>query len=158
VAKEVFDAGLKGANQIALQREDVLVSAADLLTVPHGEITEHGLRLNIDVGIQYLESWLRGSGCVPIYDLMEDAATAEISRAQVWQWVTHEAKMIDGRRVTPDLVRRTISEELARIQQVVGPHRYNSGKFDLAGTLFERMMTSPEFIDFMPLMAYDYLS
>jgi malate synthase len=157
VAKEIFDAHMKGANQIDIRREEVQVSAGDLLKVPPGEITERGLRVNIDVGIQYLESWLRGSGCVPIYNLMEDAATAEISRAQVWQWVNHQARMSDGTAITPDLVRRTISEELDKLRQRLGEARFNSGKFDLAGRLFGQMMTSSEFADFMPLMAYDYL-
>ncbi|MGH9440146.1 MAG: malate synthase A, partial [Terriglobia bacterium] len=149
IAKEIFDAGMKGRNQIDVKREDVQVSPEDLLKVPPGEITEHGLRVNIDVGIQYLESWLRGLGCVPIYNLMEDAATAEISRAQVWQWVNHRAKMNDGTPITPDLVRRTISEELDKMRDRLGPAQFGSGKFDLAGRLFEQMMTSSEFADFM---------
>ncbi|MDQ6663277.1 MAG: malate synthase A, partial [Acidobacteriota bacterium] len=99
VAKEVFDAGMPGPNQLSVKREDVRVTAKDLLQAPEGEITEQGLRLNVDVGIQYLEAWLRGSGAVPIYNLMEDAATAEISRAQVWQWGRHGAKLQDGRAV-----------------------------------------------------------
>lgn len=157
VAKEVFDDYMKGPNQIGLKREDVEVKPEDLLKVPVGEITDHGLRVNIDVGIQYLESWLRGSGCVPIYYLMEDAATAEISRAQVWQWVNHQAKMNDGTPISPELVRRVISEELHKLRERLGAPRYESGKFDLAGRLFEEMMVSSEFADFMPLMAYDYL-
>lgn len=157
VAKDIFDANMKRPNQIDIKREDVEISPADLLKVPPGEITAHGLRVNIDVGIQYLESWLRGSGCVPIYNLMEDAATAEISRAQVWQWVNHQAQMSDGTRITPDLVRQTISDELAKLRERFGPTRFDSGKFDLAGRLFEQMMTSSEFTDFMPLMAYDCL-
>jgi malate synthase len=157
VAKDIFDANMKRPNQIDIKRDDVKIAPDDLLKVPSGEITEYGLRVNIDVGIQYLESWLRGSGCVPIYNLMEDAATAEISRAQVWQWVNHQAKMSDGTPITPDLVRQTISEELGKLQKSLGPTRFDSGKFDLAGRLFEQMMTSPEFVDFMPLMAYDHL-
>lgn len=157
VAKDIFDAHMKGLNQIDIRREDVQVGPDDLLKVPPGEITERGLRVNIDVGIQYLESWLRGSGCVPIYNLMEDAATAEISRAQVWQWVNHETKMSNGTPITPDLVRRTMSEELEKLRDRLGPTRFDSGKFDLAGRLFEQMMTSSEFADFMPLMAYGYL-
>jgi malate synthase len=157
VAKDIFDAHMKGPSQIDIKREDVEVGTDDLLRVPAGEITEHGLRLNIDVGIQYLESWLRGSGCVPIYNLMEDAATAEISRAQVWQWVNHKAKMSDETSITPDLVRRTISEELEKLRNRLGSARFEAGKFDLAGRLFEQMMTSSIFADFMPLMAYDCL-
>src|SRR5690349_20157202 len=107
IAKEIFDKHMKEPNQINRRRQAVQVEAKDLLTVPEGSITELGLRWNIDVGLQYLESWLRGSGCVPIYNLMEDAATAEISRAQVWQWLRHEAK-IDGRRLTREWVREVI--------------------------------------------------
>src|SRR3989442_291141 len=94
----------------AVARDDVRVTAADLLTVPDGEITETGLRTNVDIGIQYLESWLRGVGCVPIYNLMEDAATAEISRSQVWQWVHHGARLADGRVVTEGLGRQLMAE------------------------------------------------
>src|SRR5213080_3560106 len=99
VAAQVFDASMPGPNQLHVARDDVRVTASDLLAVPEGEITEAGLRTNVDVGIQYLESWLRGSGCVPIYNLMEDAATAEISRSQVWQWMRHGARLADGRQV-----------------------------------------------------------
>lgn len=158
VAMEIFNAHMKGRNQIDKKSEEVQVSASDLLRAPQGEITEHGLRVNIDVGIQYLESWLNGSGCVPIYNLMEDAATAEISRAQVWQWVNHQAKFNDGTAISVNLVKRIISEELKKLRDRLGPARFDSGKFALAGRLFEQMMTSPEFADFMPLMAYDYLS
>src|SRR5436309_3667325 len=117
VAKEVFDAHMPQANQIAVKREDVKIGQRDLLKVPPGEITEQGLRLNVDVGIQYLESWLRGNGAVPIYNLMEDAATAEISRAQVWQWLRHGARLSDGRNVSRELVTQTIAEELAQLKE-----------------------------------------
>src|SRR5208337_3449119 len=100
IAKQVFDQYMKESSQIGRRREDVQVSAKDLLAVTEGKITEEGLRWNIDVGLQYLEAWLRGSGCVPIYNLMEDAATAEICRSQVWQWVKHGARMTDGKIVT----------------------------------------------------------
>src|SRR5262249_14966858 len=104
IAKEIFDTHMKAPNQISRSREDVQATAEDLLTVPEGPKTVDALRWNIDVGLQYLESWLRGSGCVPINNLMEDAATAEISRAQVWQWVHHRATLSDGQQVTPELV------------------------------------------------------
>ena len=133
------------------------VTAADLLAVPGGDITIHGLRTNIDVGIQYLESWLRGTGCVPIYNLMEDAATAEISRTQVWQWVTHGAKLADGRRVTTELVRHTMAVELGKLREQMGPLRFDSGKFDLASQLFDRMMTGTDFPEFLTTVAYDYI-
>ena len=129
VAKEIFDRYMPQPNQISVKREDVKVAQPDLLKVPAGEITEQGLRLNVDVGIQYLESWLRGNGCVPIYNLMEDAATAEISRAQVWQWLRHGARLSDGRSATRQLVTQTITGELAGQKERLGAARFDSGKF-----------------------------
>ena len=152
VAKEIFDEYMKTPNQIAVKREEVHVTAQDLLEVPTGTITEAGLRWNIDVGLQYLEAWLRGIGCVPIYNLMEDAATAEICRAQVWQWVKHGAKLDDGRPVTPELVRRLTDEVLEKLKA-----KAPGGRFADAGRLFEQMMTSAEFPEFLTLVAYDYL-
>src|SRR5213083_666399 len=133
VASGAF-ASLAASHQLAVLRDDVQVSPRDLLTVPDGEITEAGLRTNIDVGIQYLESWLRGAGCVPIYNLMEDAATAEISRSQVWQWLRHGAHLSDGRAVTQDLVESIITEEMER-------KNLTGGKFELAASLFHQLMT-----------------
>src|SRR6266852_3434215 len=141
VAKEIFDTHMPQANQIAVKHEDVKIGPRDLLQVPPGEISEQGLRLNVDVGIQYLESWLRGNGAVPIYNLMEDAATAEISRAQVWQWLRHGAKLEDGRPVSRELVTQTIAEELAKQKERFGAARFDSGKFVAASKLFEQMMT-----------------
>jgi malate synthase len=157
VAKEVFDTHMPQANQIAAKRTDVKIGQHDLLKVPAGEITEQGLRLNVDVGIQYLESWLRGNGAVPIYNLMEDAATAEISRAQVWQWLRHGARLSDGRNVTRELVTHTIAEELAKLREHIGAARFDSGKFDDAAKLFEQMITGGEFPEFMTLGAYGHL-
>lgn len=157
IAKEVFDEHMKTPNQINVTREDVHVTAADLLKVSKGEITEKGLRLNIDVGIQYMESWLRGSGCVPIYNLMEDAATAEISRTQVWQWLHHGAELNDGRKVTLELVRSTIASVLEQLRSQLGPERYDVGKFPLASKLFEEMAVSDQLGDFLTLAAYKYL-
>ena len=102
IAREVFTEHMTGPNQLGVLREDVQVGSSDLLRVPEGTRTEHGLRWNIRVGVQYLESWLRGTGCVPLYDLMEDAATAEISRTQIWQWLRHGASLDHGGSVTPD--------------------------------------------------------
>jgi malate synthase len=154
VAREVFDRGMAGANQIARKREDVAVTQKDLLAIPSGEITEHGLRWNIDVGLQYLAAWLGGNGCVPIYNLMEDAATCEICRAQVWQWARHGAKLDDGRTVTAELVRKTIAEETARAKEKAsGPEE----KFDTAGVLLENMMVGGEFPEFLTLVAYELL-
>ncbi len=148
VAKEIFDAHMKEANQIGCRREDVRVTAKDLLAVPEGKITEEGLRWNIDVGLQYLESWLRGSGCVPIYNLMEDAATAEICRAQVWQWVRHRAALSDGRPVTQEMVRQAIAEQKDKLK---------GGRMAEAAEIYQHMMTSPDFADFLTLVAYDYI-
>jgi malate synthase len=157
VAKAVFDEYMPQPNQIDRKREDVHVTQADLLAVPKGTITEGGLRMNVDVGIQYLEAWLRGNGAVPIYNLMEDAATAEISRAQVWQWARHGAKLDDGRTVTPELVKQTIAEELAKMRERMGAERFAKGKFEIASGIFEKMMLSGDFNEFLTLPAYQYL-
>jgi len=120
------------------------------LVAPMGTITEAGVRRNVDIGIQYLEAWLRGIGCVPIYNLMEDAATAEISRAQVWQWVKHGSKLDDGRTVTTEMVREITADQLAKFKAQSG-----GGKFDEAGKIFEQMMTGSEFTEFLTLAAYN---
>jgi malate synthase len=114
-----------------------------------GNITEQGLRMNVDVGIQYLEAWLAGNGCVPIYNLMEDAATAEISRSQVWQWVRHGVKMNDGRTVTMEVVKEAIADELARKPGLPTKR--------LASKLFEDMMTRQDFQEFLTTAAYEYI-
>jgi len=157
VVKQVFDDNMPGPNQIERKREDVRITAADLLSVPEGTITEEGLRLNIDVGIQYLESWLRGSGCVPIYNLMEDAATAEISRTQVWQWLHHSASLKDGRPVTLALIREVTEAALRHIRSLIGPERYDAGKFPLAARIFEQMITSHTLPEFLTLAAYPHI-
>jgi malate synthase len=148
VAKEIFDAHMKTPNQIE-RRPGARITAEDLLKVPEGTITESGLRWNIDVGIQYLEAWLRGNGCVPIYNLMEDAATAEICRAQVWQWVRHNAKMSDGRAVTAELVKKTIASVADGLRGKLG-----GPELARAARLYEEMMTSAEFPEFLTLVAY----
>ena len=157
VAKQVFDEYMPRPNQIDKKREDVHVTAKDLLAIPEGTITEAGLRLNVDVGIQYLEAWLRGNGAVPIYNLMEDAATAEISRAQVWQWAKHGAKLEDGRPVTAGLVKGIITDELAKMRARTGAERFDKGKFAVASEIFEKMMLSGDFSEFLTLPAYEYL-
>ena len=157
VAKEIFDEHMKTPNQLYGMREDVKVTAADLLKVPDGQITEQGLRMNVDVGIQYLESWLRGSGCVPIYNLMEDAATAEISRTQVWQWMHHGAQLSNGQKITAPMIRDTIKSVIEQIQANVGDVGYNKSKFPQAAQLFEQMMINPECKEFLTLEAYRYL-
>jgi malate synthase len=150
VAKAVFDEHMATPNQIFVKREDVHVTAADLLKVHDGQITEQGLRLNVDVAIQYMESWLRGNGCVPIYNLMEDAATAEISRAQVWQWRHHGAKLNDGREITAEMVRGIASSLLQR-------PGWKGGKFPQAAELFEQLSLSSELKEFLTLEAYRHL-
>jgi malate synthase len=158
LAREIFDRLMPQPNQIGRLREDVSVSQSDLLRVPEGTITEQGLRHNINVGIQYLEAWLGGNGCVPIYNLMEDAATSEISRTQVWQWVRHPAGVLDdGRRITADLVRALIPEELTHIEELLGRERYAGGHFELASQLFERLATASELAEFLTLVAYEVL-
>ena len=155
---DVFAKKKQGPNQLGVMREDVQVTAADLLQVPSGTITEAGLRNNVSVSLQYLEAWLRGTGCVPIYHLMEDAATAEIARSQIWQWIHHPKGVLeDGRKVTVELFQQILKEELQHIRTELGESLYDPGKFALAGELLERVTTSEEFIDFLTLMAYDYI-
>lgn len=145
------------ANQIERSRDDVEIAAKDLLTVPTGNITLSGLRTNINVGMLYLESWLKGLGCVPLYNLMEDAATAEISRAQVWQWVKHAAKLDDGQPITKDLVKQILADELEKIKTSVGEENFSAGKYSLAGEIFQKIATNDEFVDFLTLPAYEFI-
>jgi len=141
-------------NQFDKQRPDVNVKASELLDFkPETPITEHGLRMNINVGIHYLGAWLAGNGCVPIHNLMEDAATAEISRSQVWQWIrSPKGKLEDGRKVTAELVRALIPEELAKVKQVVGGE---TPTYDRAAQIFEQMSTSEDFAEFLTLPLYE---
>jgi malate synthase len=158
VALEEFDKVMPGPNQIYKKREDVHVTAADLLAVPEGTITEAGLRTNINVSLQYMESWFRGSGCVPINNLMEDAATVEISRSQIWQWIRHpRGILVDGRKVTVELFRQMMAEELGKIKEMVGEQEYASRKFAEAAQLLDKIITSEEFVEFLTLPAYGYL-
>jgi malate synthase len=155
LAKEVFDKEMPGPHQIARQRQDVHATAADLLKVPDGTITEAGLRQNVTVGIGYLEAWLRGTGCVPLYNLMEDAATAEISRAQVWQWIRHGAKLQDGRLVDRALCHKVLEEELQKLRKSVGDEAYAKSRFADAVAIFRDMIDAPKFVEFLTLPAYD---
>jgi malate synthase len=141
-------------HQIDKQRPDVSVTAADLLDFqPETPITENGLRMNINVGMHYLGSWLAGNGCVPIHDLMEDAATAEISRSQVWQWIrSPKGKLEDGRKVTAELVRALIPEELAKVKAAVGG---DTRSYDRAAQIFEQMSTQEAFAEFLTLPLYE---
>ncbi|HEY4749109.1 MAG TPA: malate synthase A [Steroidobacteraceae bacterium] len=158
IANEAFDSVMKGPNQLQVLRADVNVSASDLLTVPDGAITEEGLRGCIRVGVQYLESWLRGNGCVPLYHLMEDAATAEICRAQLWQWLRHGARTSDGVAVSVERFDRLLTEELGRIHEEVGSSRLTGGVFPTAARLFAQMTKSETFDEFLTLPAYELLS
>jgi malate synthase len=158
IARAIFDAHMPGPHQIDRLRDDVRVTARDLLTVPSGPITEKGLRHNIDVGIQYMAAWLTGNGCVPIYHLMEDAATAEISRSQLWQWVRHpHAVLDDGREVTGELVRRFFAEEMEKLRTRLGDHAFRAGRFDEAGALIERIVLDETFTEFMTTAGYERL-
>jgi malate synthase len=157
LAREVFEAKLGSKpNQLEVMREDVNVTRDDMLRVPNGQVTLNGVKTNISVGLQYLESWLGGKGCVPINNLMEDAATAEICRAQLWQWIRNGVSLSEGGKVTLELVKPLIAEEVARLSKLVkgekGPERVA-----LAGSLFEKMVSAPQFPEFLTLPAYEEL-
>ncbi|MBI1898800.1 MAG: malate synthase A [Acidobacteria bacterium] len=149
IAMDIFNEHMPTPNQIHVKREDVRVTREDLLRPHAGDITEEGLKMNIDIGIQYMEAWLNGNGCVPIYNLMEDAATAEISRSQVWQWVKHGLKMNDGRAITPELVNQTIDRELRE-----KPGTPNKA---VAAQLFREMILKGEFPEFLTSVAYEHI-
>jgi malate synthase len=157
IAKEIFDQQMPGANQIARKRQDVHVNAADLLKVPEGTITEAGLRQNLNVGVGYLEAWLRGMGCVPLYHLMEDAATAEISRAQIWQWIRHQAKLADGRVIDRALCRKLLDEELRKLASLAGPDAYAKGRYKDAAKIFDDLIEARRFPEFLTIPAYERL-
>ncbi len=158
VAKAVFDEHMPGPNQYERQRPDVHVSAQDLLAFqPESPITEAGMRNNISVGIQYLGAWLAGNGCVPVFNLMEDAATAEISRSQIWQWIRSPKGVLDdGRKVTPELFRKLLAEELPKVRAYLGEAAYAAGKYEEAAKLFERI-TLGEYVEFLTLPAYELI-
>ena len=155
VAMAIFDRLMPTPNQLHRLRDDVAVSASDLLSIPQGDITEAGLRSNVSVALQYMASWLSGNGCVPINNLMEDAATAEISRAQIWQWIHHPAgRLADGRRVTAELFSALLAEEQARLRVSLGDPVYAAGHFDHAARILAEITTAPEFASFLTLAAY----
>jgi malate synthase len=155
IAMEVFDRLMPQPNQIAKQLPDYSPTAADLLQVPDGQITEAGLKQNVAVGLGYLEAWLRGIGCVPLFNLMEDAATAEISRAQLWQWVHNKAKLSDGREVDVSLVEATIAGELSAQRGKVDTARYAA--YEKAADLMRELVRAPRFTEFLTLPAYEYV-
>jgi malate synthase len=157
IAMAEFNAHMPQPNQLDQLRADVTIQAKDLLAMPTGSVTLAGLRTNINVGLLYLEAWLRGSGCVPLYNLMEDAATAEISRAQIWQWLRHRVQLAEGQIVTQELVAQMLQQELTDLQTNLGTEKFNLGKYELAAQLFGKVATEPEFVDFLTLPAYEYL-
>jgi malate synthase len=157
IAREVFDSHMTEPNQLSVLREDVKVTAADLLAIPNGSITEAGLRNNIRVGILYLAFWLTGSGCVPLFNLMEDAATAEICRAQLWQWLHHQAKLEDGRTIDQTLFQTILDEEILALRQGVAAQSNWGAIFDTAIALFVQLVTGDRFEEFLTLPAYQHL-
>jgi malate synthase len=153
VAMEIFDRLMPRPNQIEKKLADYQATAADLLEVPSGEITEAGLRQNIAVGLGYLEAWLRGIGCVPLFNLMEDAATAEISRAQLWQWIHRGASLNDGRKIEVGWCDQVIAEELAKAKQAAGdPARMAA--YEMSGQLMQELIRAPRFVEFLTVPAY----
>lgn len=157
VAMDAFNEYMPNTNQIEVKRVDVNVTAEDLLRPQEGTITEEGLRVNINVGILYIESWLRGNGAAAIHNLMEDAATAEISRTQVWQWIQNGATLEDGRTVTVELYNELLPSELENIKAYVGEEAYANGRFPEAIALFEKLITEKDFTEFLTLPAYDII-
>ena len=157
VAKEVFDRLMPSKNQLHAKREDVMVRQADLLQVHEGARTEAGFRENIRVGVQYLEAWLRGRGAVPLYDLMEDAATAEISRSQIWQWIHYGARLDSGLTVEVSFFERCLSEEMARVRNEIGATAFETGRFPEAIDLFRILSTKEGFEPFLTVPAYELI-
>lgn len=158
LAMEIFDTHMAGQNQLDRLREDVQVCAEDILQVVKGKITETGLRNNINIGVQYLAAWLDGNGCVPLNNLMEDAATAEISRAQVWQWVHHETGVLDdGRNITYAWFKALLREEMDCIREQVGDEAFENGRFRKAAKLMDEITGQDEFVPFLTSVAYEYI-
>ena len=157
VAKKIFDELMPTPNQIDKKFEDYHISEENLLEIPKGTITENGVRKNINVGILYLESWLMGVGAAALYNLMEDAATAEISRTQIWQWLKNEAKLDDNRTLMPEMVLTWQEEELEKIKIYVGEERFKNGKFQLATELFDDLILNDNFAEFLTLKAYQFI-
>jgi len=160
VAKAVFDQYMPASNQLQRKRNDVTVTARDLLDFQPGKpITEAGLRNNISVGIQYIGAWLAGNGCVPVFNLMEDAATAEISRSQIWQWIRSPKGVLeDGRKVTKELFRKLLPEELAKVRALLGADGWAAGRYDAAAQLFDQLITADEYVEFLTLPGYPLLA
>jgi len=158
VAMEEFDRLMFGPNQIFRIDSKLNITAEDLLRVPQGQITPEGLHTNVAVGVRYLESWLRGNGCVPIFNLMEDAATAEISRAQIWQWIRHPLGCFaDGTKVSAPMVQQVLATELGQLRDSMGAEAYAASKFEEAGELFLSISVADDFVEFLTLPAYQRL-
>lgn len=156
-AMDIFNEYMPTPNQIANKRLDVKVTEEDLLTVPEGTITENGIRENINVSILYIESWLQGNGAAALYHKMEDAATAEISRTQLWQWIQHGSTTDTGTVITQQMIDSLIPEELEKIENYVGIERYKSGRFTEAVEIFNYLLKDKDFPDFLTLEAYKYI-
>jgi malate synthase len=156
-AKEVFDREMPAANQIGRQRDDVSATAADLTRFePKSPITEAGLRMNINITLQYMGSWIAGVGCVPIFNLMEDAATAEISRAQIWHWIRSPKGILeDGRKVTIELFRELLPQELIAVRKEIGEGRWADGKYPEAAVMLDHLTADENFAEFLTLPAYE---
>jgi malate synthase len=157
VVRDVFERLMKGDNQIGNIPDPSPVSQAELLQIHEGTRTEEGLRTNIRVGVQYIEAWLRGNGAVPLYNLMEDAATAEISRTQIWQWQKHGAALEDGQKVTNELVDELLEDEMGELREALGADVYDSGRFPEAIKIFKDLSESAELAPFLTEPAYDLL-
>lgn len=158
VAKKIFDDYMPTKNQIHIKRKDQCIAESDLLKVPKDSITEEGIRTNINVGILYVESWLRGVGAAAIYHLMEDAATAEISRTQLWQWIHHEVSLTDGRMMTYELYEALKKEEVEKIKELVGTEAFNKGRFNEAISLFDELVQSETLTEFLTIPAYKLIN
>ena len=155
LAKNVFDEYMPEANQIRFLRKPRWVTQEDLIETPKTRITSEGLNQNISVGVQYIESWLRGNGCVPLYNLMEDAATAEISRTQVWQWLNNDCRLDDGTKIDRELIEQCMTNIMPQIKEEIGDSRFYNGKFDEAAEIFKSVSFSPKLVNFLTLPAYE---
>jgi malate synthase len=157
VAMDIFNEHMPTPNQINVKREGDVITQKDLLAAPAGTITEAGLRMNINVGILYVESWLRGVGAAALHNLMEDAATAEISRTQVWQWIRNASKLEDGRTITKELYNEILPSELENVKAYVGADAFEKGRFNEAIEIFNRLVLSDDYVEFLTLPAYDLI-
>jgi len=157
LAKSVFDKYMPTANQIHLKREDVHVLAEDLLAVPEGNITEEGVRKNISISVLYIASWLNGQGAAALHHLMEDAATAEISRSQLWQWLQNKVVLDNNKTLTEDYYHRLAMEEFEKIKKFVGDENHEKQNYHLAEQLLDTLVVNDNFIEFLTLIGYKYL-